>query len=222
VLVWLAADDYYDGEASGNGSPKSLQVQDTWLNQTLQPLFASPAWTSQRSLLILTWDESQTRGTNHIATILVDSQNLVNRGYRSSIDYNHYNVGRTIEFALGLAPLTPNDQYAQPINDAFQPIKSPASATLQASAPSVKTGSSITFAYSTPADTLSAKNWIGLYPVGVVPGAQASTSWQYVPNLTGSVAFGTSGLASGNYTAWYCYDDGYQVLAGPVSFSITP
>src|SRR5262249_42187960 len=114
AFAWLAADDYYDGEASGNGSAKSLQVQDGWLQQTLQPLVNSPAWKNQRSLLILTWDESQTRGTNHIATILVDSQGLVNRGYQSSTSYNHYSIGRTIEDALGLTPLTPNDQYATP------------------------------------------------------------------------------------------------------------
>src|SRR5262249_12841467 len=28
AFTWLSADDYYDGEASGNGSPTSLQVQD--------------------------------------------------------------------------------------------------------------------------------------------------------------------------------------------------
>src|SRR5262249_46028035 len=119
AFVWLSADDYYDGEASGNGSPTSLQVQDGWLKQTLQPLFNSPAWKNQRSLLILTWDESETRGSNHIATILSDSKGLVNRGYVSTISYNHYSVGRTIEAALGLSPLTPNDQYAEPISDAF-------------------------------------------------------------------------------------------------------
>jgi len=221
-FVWLSADDYYDGEASGNGSPTSLQVQDNWLKQTLQPLFASPAWTQQRSLLILTWDESETRGTNHIATILVDSQNLVNRGYRSTRDYNHYSVGRTIESALGLTPLTPNDQYAEPINDAFLPVTPANSPTLQASPTSVKSGNAITFTYSTVAGELSAKNWIGIYPTGVVPGSQPSSSWQYVLNLSGSVTIGSSGLASGNYAAWYCYDDGYTVLAGPTGFSVVP
>ncbi|HXA46390.1 MAG TPA: alkaline phosphatase family protein, partial [Burkholderiaceae bacterium] len=43
---WIAADDYYDGEASGNGSATSVQTQDAWLKQTLQPIFASPAWTN--------------------------------------------------------------------------------------------------------------------------------------------------------------------------------
>lgn len=44
AFAWLAADDYDDGEIPGNGSPKSLRVQDAWLKRTLDPLFSSPAW----------------------------------------------------------------------------------------------------------------------------------------------------------------------------------
>ncbi|MEJ0046428.1 MAG: alkaline phosphatase family protein [Rhodospirillales bacterium] len=115
---WIAADDYFDGEASGNGSPKSLRTQDRWLKRTLTPIMNSAAWKTQRSLLILTWDESQSRPPNHIGTILVGSQGLVSLG-TSTVSYNHYSTGRTIENALGIAPLTENDRYAQPINDAF-------------------------------------------------------------------------------------------------------
>ncbi|MGN5377667.1 alkaline phosphatase family protein [Streptomyces lasalocidi] len=74
---WIAADDYYDGEASGNGSATSLKTQDGWLKQTLAPVLASPAWTQDRSLLILTWDESQNEGYDHVATTLVGSQGTV-------------------------------------------------------------------------------------------------------------------------------------------------
>ncbi|GAA0723173.1 hypothetical protein GCM10009105_34950 [Dokdonella soli] len=221
-FVWLSADDYYDGEASGNGSPASLRVQDGWLKQTFQPLFNSPAWKNQRSLLILTWDESATRGTNHIATILVDSQGLVQRGYVSHASYNHYSVGRTIEYALGLSSMTANDQYAQPINDAFTPTAPPPTPTLATATPSVAAGSTIVFNYTTIAADLSSTNWVGIYPAGVAPGSQASISWQYTPSPSGQVSFGTSGLAAGNYAAWYCYNDGYTVLAGPISFTVTP
>jgi len=118
-FAWLAADDYDDGEASGNGSPHSLRVQDRWLKATLMPIFASKAWTEERSLLILTWDESHATADNHIATILVGSHGLVREGAVSEEAYDHYSTARTIEAALGLDPLTANDKYAQPINDAF-------------------------------------------------------------------------------------------------------
>jgi hypothetical protein len=126
AFAWIAADDYFDGEASGNdgyargdGSPRSLRVQDRWLKETLTPILNSPAWKTQRSLLILTWDESETTVGNHIATVLVGSQGLVRAGAASDVRYDHYSTSRTIEEALGLRPLTSNDAYAQPINDAF-------------------------------------------------------------------------------------------------------
>jgi hypothetical protein len=103
----------------GDGSPKSLRVQDGWLRETLEPLFASPAWKTQRSLLILTWDESSTETNNHIATIVFGSQGLVKAGAASDVHYDHYSTARTMEEALGLKPLTLNDEYAQPMNDAF-------------------------------------------------------------------------------------------------------
>lgn len=119
AFAWLAADDYYDGEISGNGSPKSLRVQDAWLRRTLEPLFASPAWREQRSLLILTWDESNTIANNHIATIVVGSRGTVRSGYVSRRRYDHYSTARTVEAALGLPSMTSNDAYAPAFDDAF-------------------------------------------------------------------------------------------------------
>jgi len=40
-------------------------------------------------------------------------------GYVSGRRYDHYSTARTIEAALGLAPLTANDAYATPYNDVF-------------------------------------------------------------------------------------------------------
>ena len=222
AFVWLSADDYYDGEASGNGSATSLKVQDGWLKQTLQPLFNSSAWKNQRSLLILTWDESASSGTNHIATILADSQGLVNRGYVSNVSYDHYSITRTIEGALGLAPLTANDRYAEPVNDAFLPATPPPTPAMSTATPTVHAGDSIALSYSTPAAQLSATNWIGVYPAGITPGSQPSIAWQYAASQSGTSTVSTSALAAGNYAAWYCYNDGYTVLAGPVAFAVTP
>jgi hypothetical protein len=221
-FAWIAADDYYDGEASGNGSAASVQVQDHWLQQTLQPIFNSPAWTAQRSLLILTWDESSSYSANHVGTILVGSQGLVRVGAVSDTSYNHYGTGRTIENALGLAPLTANDRYALPLNDAFAESAPPQSPSLTTPTPTVAKGTNIVFSYATPAVTLSSSNWIGIYAAGQTPGQVGSITWQYAPSASGTVGFSTSGLAAGSYAAWYCYNDGYTVLAGPDSFTVSP
>ena len=119
AFAWLAADDYNDGEMPGNGSPKSLRVQNAWLKRTLEPLFESPAWRARKSLLILTWDESDTTAHNHIATIVLGSRGTVKSGYVSHVRYDHYSTARTIEAALGLPAMTSNDEYARPFNDVF-------------------------------------------------------------------------------------------------------
>jgi hypothetical protein len=118
-FAWLAADDYDDGELPGNGSPRSLQVQDAWLRQTLEPLFNAPAWRAQKSLLVLTWDESSTTANNHIATIVLGSRGTVKAGYVSRVRYDHYSTARTIEDALGLPALTSNDEFARAFADVF-------------------------------------------------------------------------------------------------------
>lgn len=119
AFAWLAADDYNDGELPGNGSPASLRVQDAWLRRTLAPLFVSPAWRKQRSLLILTWDESDTLLNDHIATVVLGSKDTVKSGYVSRVRYDHYSAARTIEAALGLPSMTSNDGYARAFDDAF-------------------------------------------------------------------------------------------------------
>jgi hypothetical protein len=223
AFSWLAADDYYDGEASGNGSATSLKTQDGWLKQTLAPVLASPAWTTQKSLLVVTWDEDSTEAGNHIATIVLGSQGTVPAGTTSATRYDHYSTGRTIEAALGLPAMTANDAYAVPLNDAFVPTGAPApTSTLTTTTPSVGNGSSVTFQYSTPAGTTSSTNWIGIYPVGVTPGSQGSTTWQYATGGSGSLTFSTSKLkGAGSYAVWYLYNDGYTALAGPLTLTVT-
>lgn len=218
---WIAADDLDDGEASGNGSANSLQVQDGWLKQTLQPIFASPAWTSQRSLLILTWDESSSEATNHIATIVYGSQGLVGSGAISTASYNHYNAGRTIEAALGIGQLTANDTYATPINDAFTPNAHAPSSKIAVNMPQVQQGENIAFTFSTTPANVNSTNWIGIYPAGKTPGSGSSSAWAYVTTEGGVTSLSTSSLTQGNYVAYLLYNNGYSVLAGPVSFNVS-
>ncbi|MER5638925.1 alkaline phosphatase family protein [Kitasatospora sp. NPDC002227] len=218
---WIAADDYYDGEASGNGSATSLQVQDGWLKQTLAPIMASPAWTQQRSLILLTWDESNSESYNHVATIAVGSQGSVPAGTSSPAHYDHYSIGRTIEAALGLPGLTANDTYATPLNAAFAPSGS-ATPTLTGNVQEVTGGGNFTLRYALPSTSqVSTKNWVGLYPAGVKPGAQSSLTWNYTPNQSGAVTFSTGKLnGAGKYDAYYLANDGYTPLAGPFTVTV--
>ena len=58
---------------------------------------------------------------NHVPMIVVPSPGAVaagmqTGGFVATDHYNHYSLMATIEDALGLAPLTNNDKYAQPMN----------------------------------------------------------------------------------------------------------
>jgi sugar lactone lactonase YvrE len=97
---------------------------------------------------------------------------------------------------------------------------------LSVSSPSVVKGATVTVSYSTPAATVNADNWVGLYAdPGNGPVNQAyvgaSTTWQYAPSASGSLSFSTSSLAAGTYIAYYLYDNGYTWLAQPVTFTVT-
>ncbi|MFJ2577360.1 alkaline phosphatase family protein [Kitasatospora aureofaciens] len=95
----------------------SVATGDTWMRDNLPNILNSPAWTQQRSLLVITFDEDDHNHGQHIPTIVAASPGLAKPGYQSPAHDTHYSVQRTIEAALGLGSLTQNDQYATPLND---------------------------------------------------------------------------------------------------------
>jgi Phosphoesterase family len=112
---WWGADDCFDMEGCG------IKAGDTFLQQTIGQILASPAWRTQRSLLVVTFDEDGydlERPAQLVPTIILGSQG-VKQGYVSLARYDHYNLLRTIEGALGLGRLTANDRYAEPMADIF-------------------------------------------------------------------------------------------------------
>ncbi len=113
---WIGANDCTDMEGCGIASG------DKFLRQQMQSILRSPAWLTQRSLVIITFDEDGYDDQNpaqRVATIVLGSSG-VRRGYVSHVRYTHYSLLRTIEATLGLGSLTDNDRYAQPLNDVFR------------------------------------------------------------------------------------------------------
>ncbi|HEX8866659.1 MAG TPA: alkaline phosphatase family protein, partial [Lentzea sp.] len=98
----------------------STRTGDDWFRANLPKILNSPAFTQQRSLLIITFDEDDNYHGQRIPTIVVGSQGTVKTGYVSTNRHDHYSVSRTMENALGLAPLTRNDTFATPINDVWK------------------------------------------------------------------------------------------------------
>jgi YVTN family beta-propeller protein len=114
-LAWIGADDCDDMEGCG------IRAGDRFLAAQLGAIMASPAWRTQRSLAIVTFDEdayAHEHPAQRVATLVLGSAG-VRAGYVSHVRYTHYSLLRTIEAALGLGTLTRNDRYAQPTNDVF-------------------------------------------------------------------------------------------------------
>lgn len=117
-FAWIGANDCDDMEGCG------IRAGDRFLQQELEAIMRSPAWRTQRSLAIITFDED---GYDHqhppqrVPTIILGSHG-VRGGYVSHVRYTHYSLLRTIEAALGLGrTLTANDRWAQPVADVFAP-----------------------------------------------------------------------------------------------------
>jgi acid phosphatase len=93
----------------------SIGTGDSWLSKNVPAILGSSAFTQQRSLLLLVWDEDDQSQSNQVALIAVGSK--VKTGYVSSVRYTHYSLLKTIEAAWGLASLNGNDQGASAMTD---------------------------------------------------------------------------------------------------------
>jgi YVTN family beta-propeller protein len=130
-FAWVSPDDCFDMEGCG------IKAGDDFVSQELGLIMRSPAWTTQRSLAIITFDEDgydYEHPAQKIPTIIIGSRD-VRQGYVSATRYTHYSLLRTIEAALGLGTLTANDRYAQPVNDVFTTSGGPVAPPAQAPAP---------------------------------------------------------------------------------------
>ncbi len=117
AFSWVSPNDCTDMEGCG------IRSGDDFLRAELTPIMQSPAWRTQRSLAIITFDEDGTdyqHPAQRVATVMIGSAG-VRQGYVSHVRYTHYSLLRTIEAALGLGTLTANDRYAEPVNAVFLP-----------------------------------------------------------------------------------------------------
>lgn len=95
----------------------SIQTGDSWLQQQVPNILNSPAFSQQRSLLAVVWDEDDSTGNNQVALVLQGTG--VGAGLTSSAAYNHYSLLHTIETGLGIATINSNDGNAATISDLF-------------------------------------------------------------------------------------------------------
>ncbi|MDN4645847.1 alkaline phosphatase family protein [Arthrobacter sp. PsM3] len=82
---------------------------DDWLSRQVPKILAAPAFTTENSLLVVTYDEGD-GSSDQIAAVFAGP--AARKGYTSETRFTHYSLLRTIEDAWGLNPLTDNDRNA--------------------------------------------------------------------------------------------------------------
>jgi phosphatidylinositol-3-phosphatase len=128
----------------------TVATGDAWLKAQVPVILGSPAFKTQRSLLLVTWDEDDSSNSNHIPLLMLGSG--VRAGYRGALSYNHFSLLRTIEGTLGLATITTSDANAALMTDFFgssttspPPATRCTSARVVPSTGSARAGTAVTF-----------------------------------------------------------------------------
>ncbi len=106
IVVPNVADDMHDG---------TVQQGDAWLRANLDGYVQWAA--THNSLLVVTWDEDDSSGANHIPTLFVGP--MVTPG-TYGLTVNHFDVLRTLEDMYGL-PYAGASATATPITSVWQP-----------------------------------------------------------------------------------------------------
>jgi YVTN family beta-propeller protein len=170
-FAWISPDDCSDMEGCG------IAAGDAFLSTELSQIMNSPAWRTQRSLAIITFDEDAQDGQHpaqRIPTIVLGSQG-VKRGATDATRYTHYSMLRTVEAALGTGTLTANDRYAPAFNQAFD-TEQPVACASPARAPA-------------PAATLAARPaTLGPAPAAVTEAARTTAPAAAAPFLASAAA----------------------------------
>jgi PKD repeat protein len=178
--VWITpnlCDDMHDCSV-GQG--------DTWLSQNVPAILSSPAFTTQHSLLILTWDEGS--ADDQITTIFMGYD--VTAGTRSATSYDHYSLLKTIETAWSLPTMTVNDGAASPMVDMFGAAGGPAPLVASSSASQTAASAPATINFTGSASGGSAPyTWAWQFGDGGTSTAQSpshtfTTAGSYTVNLT--------------------------------------
>jgi hypothetical protein len=166
----------------------------------------------------------------------------VTPGSTGSTIWNYVNGTRTagaglregsMTFGSGLnlagvwtAYLLVNDGYTVVTNVSFN-VLAPTAPAVRPSDTRYAPGQTINVGFTNgPANP---KDWIGVYPEGVIPGSTGSTIWNYVDGTQAGNAGKASGLvtfqkgltAVGKYRAYLLENDGYTILASePITVAV--
>ncbi|KAJ9150133.1 Acid phosphatase [Coniochaeta hoffmannii] len=95
---------------TNDGHDTSVTTAGKWARNWLTPLLSNPNFNTPRTLIILTFDEGTTLGTNQVyAALLGGAVPSAKVGTTDGTRYNHYSLTKTVERNWGLGNLGTND-----------------------------------------------------------------------------------------------------------------
>jgi phospholipase C len=98
---------------TNDGHDSSVTVAGRWARSWLTPLLSNSNFNGGRTLVILTFDEGTTTGTNQVyAALLGSAVPSASHGTTNGTAYNHYSLTKTVERNWGLGTLGQNDASA--------------------------------------------------------------------------------------------------------------
>jgi hypothetical protein len=99
--------------SANDGHDSSLAAAGAWSRNFLTTLLSNKNFNTDRTLIILTFDEGLTTGTNQIYAVLLGGAiSSAKAGTTDSTAYNHYSLLKTVETNWGLDNLGENDVVA--------------------------------------------------------------------------------------------------------------
>lgn len=96
--------------AANDGHDSSLAAAGTWSRNFLTPLLSNKNFNTDRTLIILTFDEGLTTGTNQVYAVLLGGAiSSAQVGTTDNTAYDHYSLLKTVETNWNLGDLGEND-----------------------------------------------------------------------------------------------------------------
>lgn len=98
-------------------------------------------------------------------------------------------------------------------------------ATFSVVSSTVTAGSTTAINYSVLSSQVDSKNWLAVFPQGTTtPNSseyQKLRIYAYAPSQSGQINLDTRRLTAGSYKVWLLAKDGYTVLSGPLTITVT-
>jgi phosphatidylinositol-3-phosphatase len=120
-LMWLTPNLCDDGHDNCSTLDNATSQQNQYLSEVVPQILGSNIFTTQRAALFITYDEGQTVYPRDFVTTILAGP-VVRTQYKSSAQYSHYSLLKTIETNWGLQPFNQTtDGQATPMSEFFIP-----------------------------------------------------------------------------------------------------